>query len=62
MLFNSLSYLVFFPVVVLLYFAIPGKYLKLRNLWLLIASYYFYMNWNAAYALLLFASTFVTII
>lgn len=60
MLFNSLSYLVFFPVVVLLYFAIPGKYLKLRNLWLLIASYYFYMNWNAAYALLLFASTFVT--
>lgn len=60
MLFNSLSYLVFFPIVVLLYFAIPGKYLKLRNLWLLIASYYFYMNWNAAYALLLFASTFVT--
>lgn len=60
MLFNSLSYLAFFPVVVLLYFAIPGKYLKLRNLWLLIASYYFYMNWNAAYALLLFASTFIT--
>lgn len=60
MLFNSLSYLAFFPVVVLLYFAIPGKYLKLRNLWLLIASYYFYMNWNAAYALLLFVSTFIT--
>ncbi len=60
MLFNSLSYLAFFPIVVLLYFAIPGKCLKLRNLWLLIASYYFYMNWNAAYALLLFASTFVT--
>lgn len=60
MLFNSLSYLLFFPVVVLLYFAIPGKYQKLRNLWLLIASYYFYMNWNAAYALLLFASTFIT--
>lgn len=60
MLFNSLNYLVFFPIVVLLYFAIPGKYLKLRNLWLLIASYYFYMNWNAAYALLLFGSTFIT--
>lgn len=60
MLFNSLNYLVFFPVVVLLYFAIPEKYQKLRNLWLLIASYYFYMNWNAAYALLLFGSTFVT--
>lgn len=60
MLFNSLNYLVFFPVVVLLYFAIPGKYLKLRNFWLLAASYYFYMNWNAAYALLLFGSTFIT--
>ena len=60
MLFNSLNYLVFFPVVVLLYFAIPEKFLKLRNLWLLVASYYFYMNWNAAYALLLFGSTFIT--
>lgn len=60
MLFNSLNYLVFFPIVVLLYFAIPGKYLKLRNLWLLAASYFFYMNWNAAYALLLFGSTFIT--
>lgn len=60
MLFNSLDYLVFFPIVVLLYFAIPAKYLKLRNAWLLLASYYFYMNWNAAYALLLFGSTFIT--
>ncbi len=60
MLFNSFNYLVFFPVVVLLYFAIPVKYTNVRNLWLLIASYYFYMNWNAAYALLLFGSTFVT--
>lgn len=60
MLFNSLNYLIFFPVVVLFYFAIPAKYLKLRNAWLLIVSYYFYMNWNAAYALLLFGSTFAT--
>lgn len=60
MLFNSLNYLAFFPIVVLLYFAIPAKWLKLRNLWLLVASYFFYMNWNAAYALLLFASTFIT--
>lgn len=47
-------------MVVLLYFVIPVKYTKVRNLWLLIASYYFYMNWNAAYALLLFGSTLVT--
>lgn len=60
MLFNSFNYLIFFPLVVLLYFVIPVKYTKVRNLWLLIASYYFYMNWNAAYALLLFGSTLVT--
>lgn len=62
MLFNSLNYLVFFPIVVGIYFFIPDKYLKLRNLWLLIASYYFYMSWNAAYGLLLFASTLITYI
>ncbi|MBP3421849.1 MAG: MBOAT family protein [Lachnospiraceae bacterium] len=60
MLFNSFNYLIFFPLVVLFYFVIPIKYTKVRNLWLLIASYYFYMNWNAAYALLLFGSTLVT--
>lgn len=60
MLFNSLDYLIFFPIVILLYFAIPTKLKEIRNLWLLVASYYFYMNWNAAYALLLFGSTFVT--
>lgn len=57
MIFNSVSYLLFFPVVVLLYFALPYK---LRNVWLLIVSYYFYMNWNAKYALLLAGSTLIT--
>lgn len=60
MLFNSLNYLIFFPIVILFYFAIPAKLKEIRNFWLLIASYFFYMNWNAAYALLLFGSTFVT--
>ena len=59
MVFNSAQYLVFFPIVVLLYFAFPYK---LRNLWLLFASYFFYMQWNAKYALLLLFSTFVTYI
>lgn len=57
MIFNSVSYLLFFPIVVLLYFALPYK---LRNVWLLIVSYYFYMNWNAKYAVLLAGSTIVT--
>ena len=33
---------------------------KIRYLWLLLASYYFYMNWNAKYALLIGFSTIIT--
>lgn len=58
MLFNSIAFLLFFPVVCLCYFALPS--LKTRNLFLLAASYYFYMNWQPVYALLLFTSTEVT--
>ncbi len=58
MLFNSLNFLLFFPVVCIIYFAIPA--LKWRNLFLLAASYWFYMNWKPAYALLLLTSTAVT--
>ncbi|MCF0136261.1 MAG: MBOAT family protein [Lachnospiraceae bacterium] len=57
MLFNSREFLIFFPIVVLLYFVIPKK---IRYLWLLAASYYFYMCWNARYALLILTSTGVT--
>ncbi len=57
MLFNSLHFLIFFPIVVLLYYVIPKKF---RYLWLLAASYYFYMSWNVKYVLLLFTSTAAT--
>ena len=57
MLFNSYSFLVFFPVVVVIYFLLPKK---VSYLWLLAASYYFYMGWNAKYALLLLLSTTIT--
>jgi alginate O-acetyltransferase complex protein AlgI len=50
MLFNSIQYLLFLPIVVLLYWCVPKK---ARALALLIASYYFYMSWMAAYGLLL---------
>ena len=43
MTFNSLEYLIFFPIVALLHFVIPTKY---RWIMLLAASYYFYMSWN----------------
>lgn len=57
MLFNSLEFLIFFPIVTLVYFLIPKKY---RYLWLLGASYYFYSCWNAQYALLMATSTVIT--
>lgn len=57
MLFNSLGFLIFFPIVTLIYFAVPHKY---RYLWLLGASYYFYMCWNPRYAMLMAASTLFT--
>jgi len=56
-LFNSLNFLLFFPVVVLIYFVIPKK---VKNIWLLVSSYYFYMSWNPQYALLILVLTFVT--
>ncbi len=59
MLFNSLDFLIFFPAVVLLYWLLPSRG-KWRNTMLLIASYYFYMNWEPVYALLIFFSTFTT--
>lgn len=58
MLFNSFAFLLFFPIVCIVYYALPT--LKLRNLFLLVASYYFYMNWEPVYALLLVASTGIT--
>ncbi len=57
MLFNSLSFLIFFPVTVFLYFLLPKK---IKNLSLLAASYAFYMGWNPKYALLLLFCTTVT--
>ncbi|MBR5535959.1 MAG: MBOAT family protein [Clostridia bacterium] len=57
MLFNSLEFLIFFPVVTLLYFAIPHR---VRYIWLLFASYFFYMCWNPKYALLMGFSTIST--
>ena len=57
MQFNSFEYLIFFPIVVALYYAMPHK---VRHFWLLAASYFFYMCWNARYALLLLGVTVTT--
>ena len=57
MLFNSFNFLLFFPTVCILYYITNKKY---RWLLLLIASYFFYMNWQPTYAILIFFSTIVT--
>ncbi len=57
MFFNSIDFLLFFPIVTVVYAIIPQK---IRYIWLLIASYYFYMCWNAKYAVLIAGSTVVT--
>ena len=59
MVFNSMTFLIFFPIVTLIYFVFPKR---VRYVWLLVASYYFYMSWNAKYAILLLISTVTTYI
>jgi len=56
MLFNSLEFWIFFPVVTTLYFALPHRF---RWLLLLAASCVFYMAFIPAYILILFATIIV---
>ncbi len=56
MLFNSLGFLVFFPITVIAYFMIAQRY---RWIFLLAASYYFYMCWKPEYIVLIIASTLI---
>lgn len=56
MLFNSVAFLLFFPTVVIIYFALPHR---LRWLWLLAASLFFYMYWQVSYGFLLLATASV---
>ena len=56
MLFNSLQFVVFFPIVIILYFIIPHNK---RWILLLIASYYFYMCWKVDYIILIMISTLI---
>ena len=54
MLFNSLEYLLFLPIIAIIFFRTKQKY---RWLVLLVASYLFYMSWRVEYAILIFVST-----
>jgi len=54
MSFNSLQFIVFFPIVAILYFLLPHRF---RWVLLLIASYYFYACWKPEYLVLLAGAT-----
>ena len=49
--------MIFLPVVFLLHWLIPSRH---RWILLLIASYYFYMSWNAKYVVLILFTTLVS--
>ena len=55
--FNSFRFLIFLPIVVVLYWIFPQKF---RWALLLVASYYFYMSWNAALVFLIIGTTLVS--
>lgn len=57
MLFNSLSYLLFLPLVFIVYWSVNNRSLKLQNFLLLIASYFFYACWDWRFLFLLIFST-----
>ena len=59
MLFNSFEYLIFLPIVVILYNFLP---LKFKNIFLLLASLTFYSFWNVKYTFLMVFSIFATYI
>ena len=60
MIFNSFNFIILFPFIFLLYYAIPAKYTKARNSYLLIVSYLLYLQWKPIYALILLGITLVT--
>lgn len=57
MLFNSVSFAIFLPIVFLVYWVLPQNK---KWILLLLASYYFYMSWNPKYVVLILLTTTVS--
>lgn len=57
MLFNSIEFLIFLPIVFVLYWFVFNRSLKAQNVLLLICSYYFYSCWDWRFTFLLAFST-----
>ncbi len=59
MLFNSIDFAIFLPIVFLLYWFVANKNLKLQNFLIVAASYLFYGWWDWRFLSLIFFSTLV---
>lgn len=57
MLFNSINFAFFLPIVFVLYWFVTDKSLKLQNILLLVSSYFFYACWDWRFMFLLIFST-----
>ena len=59
MLFNSIDFAIFLPIVLILYWFVANKNLKLQNLLIVAASYLFYGWWDYRFLSLILFSTIV---
>ena len=59
MLFNSIDFLIFLPIVLILYWFVLNKTLKIQNLIILLSSYFFYGWWDYRFLSLILLSTLV---
>lgn len=57
---NSFNFWLIFPFIFGFYWLIPAKFNQCRKVFLIVASYLLYMNWNPSFALILLGVTLVT--
>jgi alginate O-acetyltransferase complex protein AlgI len=57
MLFNTINFAIFLPIIFLLYWFVANNNLKIQNLLLLFSSYFFYACWDWRFLFLLIFST-----
>ncbi len=60
MSFTSLSFWLIFPIIFVLYWAIPVKWNTWRKLFLVLVSYLLYLNWKPVFSIVLVAVTLIT--
>ena len=62
MIFNSIEFGIFFPLVFILYYLFFNKKIKLRNIYFIVISYFFYGWWDWRFLSLIILSSFVDFI